>query len=88
MANKPALLLVLFLAGWRTEDLLLQLLSSDSGLDDTIQVLFNGIFLLDGGNKPFSLLSACLVRLQALLTPPVLSYSRKVFPLAFTDVFV
>lgn len=57
---------------------MLQLLSSDSGLDDTIQVLFNVILLLDGGNEPFSLLSACLVRLQALLRPPVLYYSRKV----------
>lgn len=68
---------MLFLAGWRTEDLLLQLLSSDSGLDDTIQVLFNVILLLDGGNKPFSLRSARLVRLQTLLRPPVLYYSRK-----------
>lgn len=69
---------MLFLAGWRTENLLLQLLSSDSGLDDTIQVLFNVILLLDGGNKPFSLLSVCLVRLQTLLGPPGLYYSRKV----------
>lgn len=57
---------------------MLQLLSSDSGLDDTIQVLFNVTLLLDGRNKPFSLLSACLVRFQALLRPPVLYYSRKV----------
>ena len=68
---------MLFLAGWRTEDLLLQLLSTDSGLDDTIQVLFNVILLLDGGNKPFSLLLSCPVTLQALLRPPVLYYSRK-----------
>lgn len=45
MAKEPVLAIS---AGWRTGDLLLQLLASDSGLDDTIQVPFNVFLLLDG----------------------------------------
>lgn len=81
VANQPHLPLVLFLAGWRAGELLLQ--SSDSGLGDPIRW-----DLLVGETRPFP---CSLLTSQALLEPPVLYDSRKtefIFALAFPDIFV